>query len=243
MLELSREILMSQDPEQEARIMPELDKRFETWWNEEGYFRVAALLRQPAPAPGPTIDDIWGMCEDHEFHLGMDGANEEESAESLLEIINTALGRWGRPASVQGWQPIDTAPHDGSEILASDYDAIEIVSWDAWETGSGWTDRNGQPLFPAWWQPLPDHPPIPQPPQANTTHPTPRRTLTDEEIMDAMPRQLHEDLAEVCRLASDSIGVKVGGMLRACLNRGIVDHCRTAIDRAANTPSPSHETR
>lgn len=62
------------------------------------------------------------------------------------------------PAPVLGWQPIDTAPHDGTEILASD---------------------------------------------------------------------------------------KVGGMLRACLNRGIVDHCRTAIaaDRAANTPSPSHETR
>lgn len=70
--------------------------------------------------------------------------------------------------------------------------------------------------------------------------------LTDEEIMDAMPRQLHEDLAVVCRLASDSIGVEVGGMLRACLNRGIVDHCCTAIaaDRAANTPSPSdNETR
>lgn len=70
--------------------------------------------------------------------------------------------------------------------------------------------------------------------------------LTDEEIMDAMPRQLHGDLTEVCRLASDSIGVKVGGMLRVCLNRGIVDHCRAAIaaDRAASTPSPSdNETR
>lgn len=73
---------------------------------------------------------------------------------------------------------------------------------------------------------------------ASAPRSTPRRTmeLTDEEIMDAMPRQLHEDLAEVCRLASDSIGVKVGGMLRACLNRGIVDHCRTAIaaDREAD---------
>ena len=27
---------MSQDPEQEARIMSELDKRFEIWWNDEG---------------------------------------------------------------------------------------------------------------------------------------------------------------------------------------------------------------
>lgn len=36
MLELSRETPMSQDPEQEARIMSELEKRFETWWNDEG---------------------------------------------------------------------------------------------------------------------------------------------------------------------------------------------------------------
>lgn len=66
--------------------------------------------------------------------------------------------------------------------------------------------------------------------------------LTDKEIMDAMPKQLHEDLADVCQMASDSIGkAKVAGMLRVCLNRGIVDHCRAAIaaDRAANTPSPS----
>jgi hypothetical protein len=78
-----------------------------------------------------------------------------------------ALLREARPQPVPGWQPIDTAPQDGSEILASDYDAIKIVSWSwyAWENGSGWIDRNGQRLFPAWWQPLPDHPPIPQPPQ------------------------------------------------------------------------------
>lgn len=59
--------------------------------------------------------------------------------------------------------------------------------------------------------------------------------LTDKEIMDAMPKQLHEDLAEVCRLAQESFGkAKVAGMFRVCLNRGIVDHCRAAIaaDRA-----------
>mgnify|MGYP000107764014 CR=1 FL=1 len=54
-------------------------------------------LAQPEPQ-GPTLDDILELCADHEFMLGVDGANEEESAKGLLEIIHTALARWGRPA-------------------------------------------------------------------------------------------------------------------------------------------------
>ena len=59
------------------------------------------------------------------------------------------------------WQPMNTAPRDGTEILASDYDAIEIVSWvgprfDVRITGE-WTNREGEAMYPAWWQPLPDH--------------------------------------------------------------------------------------
>lgn len=59
------------------------------------------------------------------------------------------------------WQPMDTAPKDGTEILASDYDAIEIVSWKIYEAGSDWESRWGEAMFPAWWQPLPNHPPFP----------------------------------------------------------------------------------
>lgn len=61
------------------------------------------------------------------------------------------------------WQPIDTAPVDGTEILASDYDAIDIVSYGEWERGVfGWTNREMETMYPAWWQPLPDHPPLPE---------------------------------------------------------------------------------
>ena len=62
------------------------------------------------------------------------------------------------------WQPIDTAPKDGTEILASDYDAIEIVSWGEPLFNlipGAWVGRDGCRMFPAWWQPLPDHPPLP----------------------------------------------------------------------------------
>jgi hypothetical protein len=71
------------------------------------------------------------------------------------------------PVAVSGWQDIDTAPKDGTEILASDYDAIEIVSWvaprfDVGITGE-WTNREGEAMYPAWWQPLADHPDLPLP--------------------------------------------------------------------------------
>lgn len=62
------------------------------------------------------------------------------------------------------WQPIHTAPRDGTEILASDYDAIDIVatSWRGVQHGTQWFTRAGEPFWPSWWQPLPDHPPLPE---------------------------------------------------------------------------------
>lgn len=68
-----------------------------------------------------------------------------------------------RVQGMSAWQHIDTAPMDGTEILASDYDAIEIVSWKVYGSASNWESRYGDVMFPAWWQPLADHPPIPQP--------------------------------------------------------------------------------
>jgi hypothetical protein len=57
------------------------------------------------------------------------------------------------------WQPIDTAPQDGREILASNLNCIDIVSW--WPPSgqvSGWTNRDCERFYPCYWQPLPDHP-------------------------------------------------------------------------------------
>lgn len=61
-----------------------------------------------------------------------------------------------------GWLPINTAPRDETEILASDYDAIEIVYWVEGWVRPGWSDREGRQMFPSWWQPLPEHPSLPE---------------------------------------------------------------------------------
>jgi hypothetical protein len=58
-----------------------------------------------------------------------------------------------------GWQPISTAPKDGTEILTSDYDSIELTSWNL---KLDWINRDCQTVFPAWWHPLPVQPEPPQ---------------------------------------------------------------------------------
>lgn len=63
------------------------------------------------------------------------------------------------------WKPIDTAPRDGTEILASDYDAIQIVRWKPCAFGLfpvAWVNRQEHVMYPTHWQPLPDHPPLPE---------------------------------------------------------------------------------
>ena len=64
------------------------------------------------------------------------------------------------------WLPINTAPRDGTEILASDYDAFKIVHWYKEREGAcvpgEWLNREGEAMYPVWWQPLPEHPPLPE---------------------------------------------------------------------------------
>jgi hypothetical protein len=58
-----------------------------------------------------------------------------------------------------GWQPISTAPKDGTEILTSNYDSIELTSWNL---KLDWINRDCQTVFPAWWHLLPVQPEPPQ---------------------------------------------------------------------------------
>ena len=55
------------------------------------------------------------------------------------------------------WRPMETAPTDGTLILAHDYDTIACVLWD----GVEW-DADGICFFSAGWQYLPEIPEVPQ---------------------------------------------------------------------------------
>ena len=129
---------------------------------------ILELKARPRPVAAPTPDDFRRWWRET-------GSDDSGPTPEMLLTANAWAEAWAARCAqpVPGWQPIDTAPHDGSVILVSDYDAVEIVSWDRepspWdrETGEGpaWCDREGLRMYPAWWQPLPDHPPLPQPPQ------------------------------------------------------------------------------
>jgi hypothetical protein len=64
------------------------------------------------------------------------------------------------------WRSIVTAGkiHE-HEILATDYDSIEIIYWaNPPRVGPGWFTRDGDSYFPALWQPLPEVPALPEAP-------------------------------------------------------------------------------
>ena len=140
-------------------------------------WHVAADLlhkRQPAPAPTPAADgereelaqwlekqadyydDLYPPAENLKLYRAADLLRQRAKRANELSTTMARLASM----SVKGWQPISTAPTDGTEILTSDYDSIEIASWD--EREALWANRDGDILLPAWWHPLPVQPEPPQ---------------------------------------------------------------------------------
>lgn len=68
------------------------------------------------------------------------------------------MARDNNPA---GWQPIATAPRDGTDVLVSNGTAVwkSFYDEDGWEPECVWGD-----VCPTHWQPLPA-PPLPAPPE------------------------------------------------------------------------------
>ena len=63
---------------------------------------------------------------------------------------------------------------------------------------------------------------------------------TDEEIMQLMPQQMHEDLAAAARALAEqasTISPRATGIMRIMLNRHAVDLARTVLDRWGSQPS------
>jgi hypothetical protein len=69
---------------------------------------------------------------------------------------------------------------------------------------------------------------------------------TDEEIMELMPQQMHDDLAYAARALAgfDRATVNAAGIMRIILNRHAVDHARAVLARwcrPAIAPVPKPE--
>jgi hypothetical protein len=69
-----------------------------------------------------------------------------------------------RLRAAQGWQPIETAPKSGADILiyAGEYgDAMKVISWRSPWGNWGWYTALGEYVTPTHWMPLPAAPDAP----------------------------------------------------------------------------------
>lgn len=93
--------------------------------------------------------------------LAAESAQGKPLAEIVAELPNNG------PAML--WQPIATAPKDGTDVLAWMHEQVVVARWDdqrfysrpqpfwkSWGPRGSCADRGSQPL---WWMPLPSAPP------------------------------------------------------------------------------------
>lgn len=120
---------------------------------------VIASLSVPAAAVvGEPV--AWHRCKSfmHHFVLG------SERPQNNTSNPNEWTPLYASPSAPDGWQPIETAPKDGTEILAygyarcdgSRYANGQHIAW--WDAELGWTGRDPDDrvtLHPSHWQPLP----------------------------------------------------------------------------------------
>lgn len=117
---------------------------------------------------GELLDQLAGNAREFDFHAT--NRMERDAAKALL-VIEAALTP---PAAVEdGWQPIETAPRDGTRvrILSADGAEEDNVYWSEerycilgapqGSRGPGWvsTEAGNLPIDPpTHWQPLPRPP-------------------------------------------------------------------------------------
>lgn len=104
------------------------------------------------------------------------------------------------------WQPIETAPRDGTRIIVYrpkfDGDYIPQVGWDFWMTGSYYSEcwgKSRKDCPPTHWMPFPDPPEgaaRPRAPKVRTSH---RRNAEEAARLQAMVDERYADASPVTR--------------------------------------------
>jgi hypothetical protein len=109
--------------------------------------------------PTYPTDDMWEAFFLH--HHANDSVSEIRFWEGDFGnfAASYAAMRSAAPASVEGWQPIETAPKDGEQILTySPMGRCSVRIWGEGDDGEmAWLPRI-RGCFPTHWQPLPEPP-------------------------------------------------------------------------------------
>jgi hypothetical protein len=71
-----------------------------------------------------------------------------------------------KPEAQSGWQPMESAPKDGTQVIVWDGGQVVAAHFDSSMWGNGWVEwcyrSDADPVTPKLWMPLPC------PPNANT---------------------------------------------------------------------------
>lgn len=85
-----------------------------------------------------------------------DLAQNEVTLASLVEVQRSQAATIEAQARATVWQPIATAPKDGTFVLGLTDSDQRAIAWD--EACQGWFSRNHILCRPTHWMPLPDGP-------------------------------------------------------------------------------------
>jgi hypothetical protein len=151
-------------------------------WREQHTDCDMALYAQPQvshpaaadQAERPSVDDVVELCQEFGFHFDSD---DVVNLSILRDVITAAITRWplavARPIT-SDWQPIETAPRDGTDFVAYNeftgpyITAAKSISPIAAPPDGTirfpmhyWHGQKGTWFpEPTHWQPLPSPPPI-----------------------------------------------------------------------------------
>src|SRR5690606_20941651 len=135
-------------------------------WGRGGYKTQVAIWHAVARAALSVLEPRIEALEAENFKLAAGACNVEGgligddhghvycSLKARIEALERELG----------WQPIETAPKDGTRVLATDGVNVTVVEWKVydgrWEKLTGWNHLYGARWNgPVAWRPLPPHRP------------------------------------------------------------------------------------
>ena len=108
-----------------------------------------------------TLGDIAARTRAELLRIPNFGSGSLRETEEILELFDLHLHETMKPSLrkkqrkwfIAQWLPIATAPKDGTEILASQGDYIDVVAWS--EKPYGFFEANGIEMHPNHWMRLP----------------------------------------------------------------------------------------
>jgi hypothetical protein len=167
----------------EMKALERVERRLNNAWAKHGFMtltvsdlrEVVSLARAPS-RPADQVPDRDGLAESLKARL----ASRYNATSNTIPVSRTEVERIiaalkAVPAASEvGWQPIESAPKDGSYIIAAKFGHSQDLAWvkhSRWITAGeiadleggepdeydpGWTDGDddSEPCFPTHWMPL-----------------------------------------------------------------------------------------